>query len=149
MAGVEVYATDISLQALAVAQQNAKQLLAKIHFMQHDILRDQLSVQDLDIIVSNPPYIRNKERAGMHKNVVDYEPHLALFVPDDDPLIFYKAIIEKSHEALKENGLLAVEINEALGVKVQQLFLDRGFKEVGIVKDLHGKDRIVNGMKDN
>jgi release factor glutamine methyltransferase len=147
--GAEVYATDISLQALAVAQQNAKKLLARIHFIQHDILRDDLFVRDVDIIVSNPPYVTAKEMADMKKNVVAYEPHLALFVPDADALIFYKAIIEKAQEALKENGLLAVEINETKGADVLKLFEQHGFKNVCLVKDLQSKDRLVRGMKSN
>jgi release factor glutamine methyltransferase len=147
--GAEVYATDISLQALAIAQQNAKNLLARIHFIQHNILHDDLFVRDVDIIVSNPPYVTAKEMLDMKKNVVAYEPHLALFVPDADALIFYKAIIEKAQEALKESGLLAVEINETRGAQVVKLFEQHGFKDVCIVKDVQSKDRIVRGIKCN
>jgi release factor glutamine methyltransferase len=147
--GAEVYATDISLQALAVAQQNAKNLLARIHFIQHDILHDDLFVRDVDIIVSNPPYVTMKEMPDMKRNVVAYEPHLALFVADGDALLFYKAIVEKAQEALKENGLLAVEINETKGAEVLKLFEHYGFKEVCIVRDLQSKDRIVRGIKCN
>ena len=147
--GAEVYATDISLQALAIAQQNAKNLLARIHFIQHDILHDDLFVRDVDVIVSNPPYVTTKEKAGMKKNVVAYEPHLALFVPDADALTFYKAIIGKAQEALKENGLLAVEINETKGSDVLELFEQHGFREVCIVKDLQAKERFVRGIKSN
>jgi release factor glutamine methyltransferase len=149
IASAEVYATDISLQALAVAQENANNLLAKIHFIQHDILRDDLFIRDLDIIVSNPPYITTQEVAAMKKNVVAYEPHQALFVPHGDALIFYKAIVGKAQEALKENGLLAVEINEAMGAKVLKLFQEHGFKDASVVKDLQSKDRIVRGTKTN
>lgn len=143
----EVYATDVSNAALTVAAYNAETLHAKINLVEHDILREKIPFKNLDIIVSNPPYVTKKEKNDMERNVVDHEPHLALFVPDDDPLVFYKAIVEKSKEVLKCNGLLAVEVNERFGNGVSHLFLQAGFKEVRIIKDIDGKERVVRGLK--
>lgn len=142
----EVYATDISNAALTVATYNAENHQAKVSLIEHNILRDEIPVQNLDVIVSNPPYVTQKEMGNMARNVVDHEPHLALFVSDDDPLVFYKAIVQQSLEALKVNGLLVVEINERFGNEVSQLFLQAGYKEISILKDLDGKDRVVRGI---
>lgn len=144
----EVYATDVSNAALAVAAHNAETLHAKINLVEHDILREKIPVKNLGVIVSNPPYVTKKEKRDMERNVVDYEPHRALFVPDDDPLVFYKAIVQQSKEVLKGNGLLAVEINERFGNEVSQLFLQAGFKEVSIIKDINAKDRVVKGLRE-
>ena len=99
--------------------------------------------QKFDIIVSNPPYVKDSEKALMRTNVLDHEPHLALFVPDDDPLKFYRAVAKWAQELLAEDGVAMVEINEALGKETARVFIDAGFSQVEIVKDLHEKDRFV------
>jgi release factor glutamine methyltransferase len=142
-----VSATDISEEAIAVATKNAKNLNASVNFFVHDILKDDLPFIDLDCIVSNPPYITEKEKVDMSQNVVDYEPHLALFVPDHDPLRFYAAIAHKSFRSLRQRGQLVVEINEQFGEQVAELFSKTGFEQVEIYKDLFGKDRMVKGLK--
>jgi release factor glutamine methyltransferase len=117
-----------------------------VTFIEHNILAEKIPVSDLDVIVSNPPYVAEKEKTAMNLNVVGYEPHQALFVSDDDPLIFYNAIVTQSRESLKSNGLLAVEINERFGNEVSGLFIEAGFREIEIIKDLAGKDRVVKGL---
>lgn len=99
--------------------------------------------QKFDIIVSNPPYVMDSEKALMRPNVLDHEPHLALFVPDDDPLKFYKAVAMWALELLADDGVCMVEINEALGEETARVFAETGFAGIEIVKDLHGKDRFV------
>jgi release factor glutamine methyltransferase len=145
--GAVVSATDISGEAIAVATNNAKNLNASVNFFVHNILEESLPFRDLDCIVSNPPYITEKEKVDMSRNVVDYEPHLALFVPDHDPLRFYAVIADKSFRSLKHDGLLVVEINEQFGKQVAELFSKTGFDQVEIHKDLFGKDRMVKGLK--
>lgn len=143
--GSIVFASDVSTGALAVAKDNAAKLNARVTFMEHDILREELTLHALDVVVSNPPYIAPEEQRDMKSNVVDHEPHLALFTPGDDPLIFYRKIVSKAKTALKSGGLLCVEINERYGEAVSELFTAAGYKNVQIVKDLSGKDRIVRG----
>lgn len=145
--GSEVYATDVSDDALDIATENAASLNAKVNFIQHDILREKIPLTGLDVVVSNPPYVLLKEKRGMKDNVVTFEPHLALFVPDDDPLIFYKVIAKKANETLRTGGLLCVEINEQLGEAVASVFSKHGFETIEIVKDIFNKDRIVKGVK--
>lgn len=144
--GSSVYATDISDKALLVAKANAAELDAGITFLQHDILASDLPLTGFDIIVSNPPYVSLSEKSKMQTNVVKYEPHLALFVPDNDPLIFYKAIAAKAKKALKSSGVMIVEVNERFGDEVLDAFSEIGFKDLSIIKDLQGKDRIVRGI---
>lgn len=144
--GSEVYATDVSKEALTVAEQNANRNSARVKFIYSDILKEQIPVEGLDIIVSNPPYIAKSEMQEMRQNVIDFEPHLALFVPNDDPLLFYREIISKSRSALNREGMLAFEINERFGKDVADLFLTSGFTEVQIIKDLSNKERIVKGI---
>lgn len=143
----EVYATDISAEALAVAAENAARLKAEVHFIKHDVLRDELPVPDLDLVISNPPYIAASEKEQMQLNVVGFEPHLALFVPEEDPLVFYKAIAAKAFKALRPSGILIVEINERFGREVKGLFEENGFSEISVMKDIGGKERIVRGIK--
>lgn len=143
----DIYATDISPEALAVAVDNATRLQAKVTFLQHDILHEGIPLNDLDVIVSNPPYVTESEKNGMNANVIDHEPHLALFVPDRDPLLFYKLIVRKAHMSLKPDGLLSVEINERFGDAVSELFSKERFREVEVMKDLAGKDRFVRGYR--
>ena len=118
----QVYAIDISDDALTVAKQNAQNLKAKVHFSKSDILKDELKNHRFDVIVSNPPYITQAEKSAMKSNVVDFEPHLALFVTDEDPLIFYRAIAKKGRSLLKPGGKVFVEINERFGKNVSDLF---------------------------
>jgi release factor glutamine methyltransferase len=141
------FATDVSPEALKVAAFNAQKLKAEVTFIEHDILNSEISIHNLNLIVSNPPYIPLTEKNRMHTNVIEYEPHLALFVSDDDPLIFYKSIAKKSFAALVEKGILIVEINERFGEIVLVLFLQIGFVNVEIIKDVSAKDRIVKGQK--
>jgi release factor glutamine methyltransferase len=144
--GVEVYAVDVSEVAIAVARENAALLDARVEVVQLDILKDVLPWEKLDVIVSNPPYIPWSEKAEMRRNVTDFEPALALFVPEDDPLIFYKAIARQASRALRRSGLLAVEINERFGEGVASIFREEGFREVMIINDIFGKERIVKGV---
>lgn len=142
----EVHATDISKAALTLAKQNAENLHAKIDFFEHNILQEEIEIKNPDVIVSNPPYVTEKEKGDMEKNVLDFEPHLALFVADDDPLVFYDSIVKKAKNVLSPGGLLAVEINAQFGKAVSQRFLRAGFKEVEIIKDIDGKERVVRGV---
>ena len=148
-----VSAIDISDEALLVAKANAILNQTKINFLQADIL-SPLSPRrgaggeangTFDIIVSNPPYIRLSEKETMHKNVLEHEPHIALFVNDDDPLLFYKAIADFALQNLTPDGKLYFEINQALGVDVKKMLEEKGFKNVEVKKDMSGKDRIAIG----
>ncbi len=141
----EVYGLDISEEALEVAQKNAKLLHASVNFMKCDILEEHPPVEDLDILVSNPPYIPEKGKSEMHRNVLDFEPGLALFVPDQDPLLFYRVIAEKGKKLLKPGGKLYFEIHEEFGNEVTSLLGKLGYSEVRLLKDLNEKDRIVVG----
>ena len=145
--GAEVYASDISAAALSVAEGNAERHHAKINFLRHDILKDEIPLTDLNIIVSNPPYIPEIEKHEMQSNVVQYEPDIALFVSDEDPLIFYREIARKAGVALKKGGLLTVEINERFGKEVSEIFTRQGFIYVEIIPDVSGKERIVKGYR--
>jgi release factor glutamine methyltransferase len=142
-----VFALDISDEALEIAMLNAEKLNTKVEFRCLDILKDDLPFEDLDIIVSNPPYVRHSEKDLMHTNVLAHEPHLALFVYDDDPLIFYRTIAQKANTALKSGGKLYFEINEAFGKETKNLMEDLGFVEVKIFEDLNGKERMIRGIK--
>jgi release factor glutamine methyltransferase len=142
-----VWGSDISKNALETAQRNAIALEADIEFFLHDILSGTLPDQFFDCIVSNPPYIRDSEKVLMHKNVLDHEPRLALFVPDEDPLIFYRAISLASIKSLKPGGSLYFEINEAHGGDTKDLLENVGFMQIEIKKDLHGKNRFVKAVK--
>jgi len=143
----EVWGCDISETALSVAKENASRNSVDIFFVQFDILSEKtFPVTGFDIIVSNPPYVNEKEKELMQPNVLDYEPHLALFVPDDDPLMFYRAIVEKSTVLLKKGGEIYFEINEMYGDDIRKLLENNNFT-AEIVKDINGKDRIVIGNK--
>lgn len=142
----KVFAIDISEEALAVARQNAKTLKAEVNYQRLDILKESLAWQQLDVIVSNPPYIALHEKPDMEKHVVDFEPHLALFVADDDPLIFYNVIAQKARIALKDKGILLVEINARFGGAVAALFTALGYRDVVVLKDMMGKDRMVRAI---
>ena len=140
--GAKIFAVDISQRALDTAAVNANKLGGDVTFFRSDFLTEQVPVEPVDAMVSNPPYVRESERPLMKSNVLTYEPHQALFVPDDDPLLFYKAIVSQCGRLLKPNGKLFVEINEQFGNDVAKLFRE-AFKNVALIKDLDGKDRIV------
>lgn len=140
----DVWSCDVSKDALQVAERNSKNLGVEVNFLQMDFL-DPIQREKLpafDIIVSNPPYITHRERYSMRANVLEYEPARALFVPDNDPLVFYKAIAEFGKMHLKPNGSIYVEINESLGDLTQRLFKENGFS-VELKKDMQGKDRMI------
>ena len=141
----KLFATDISIDALNLASKNASSLGANVEFVLHDILQTRLPFS-LDVIVSNPPYIARHERDGMPKNVVNYEPDVALFVSDDNPFIFYEKLLHRAKESLLPHGLLSVEINERFGKEVARLFIAEGFQSVEVINDLFGKNRIVKGI---
>ncbi len=146
-----VEAMDISANAIAIAQQNATALGADVHFYTLDIF-DKQATSELgiyDIIVSNPPYIKQSEATDMLANVLQYEPAIALFVPDEDALVFYKAIAVFAKSHLGQNGQLFFEINEALGAAVCTLLEEHGFTAVELRKDLQGKDRMVKAVLAN
>jgi release factor glutamine methyltransferase len=144
----QVFAYDISEKALEMAQKNAELNNAKVIFEKVDILDSPFSIlhSPFSIIVSNPPYVTKQEIERMQKNVLDFEPHLALFVEDVDPLVFYEAIADIAWNNLNNNGLVAVEINEALGKETAEIFIKKGFSEVRIIKDIHQKDRFVSAV---
>jgi len=141
----EIVACDISQYALEVAKRNAMLLGTTINFLQLDFLKnnttDALSV--FDYIISNPPYIPLKDKITMKQHVVEYEPHQALFVPDADPLVFYRAIANFAVRKLSADGKIFVELHEELATSVAQLFLSLGFKATEIKKDIQGKDRMM------
>lgn len=141
-----VSATDISAEALDVAQTNAAHLKASVDFIQHDILKDELRMNLLDAVVSNPPYILEQESTMMSENVVRFEPHNALFVPNSDPLVFHKAIGLKARKVLKGGGILITEINEKLGREAFQAMENLGYRDILIVNDLHGKNRFLSAV---
>ena len=138
----QVSALDISSKALEVAQLNAKNLAASVHFIQQDLLQDFELNEKFDIIISNPPYIRNLEKSEMHQNVLDFEPHLALFVEDHDPLIFYRKVFDFAEKHLKENGTIYCEINQYLGDETKQIF-QKKYPNTQIIKDISGNDRML------
>lgn len=142
-----IAAVDISTGALETAAANAKQHNASVTFIHGDFLNDAFALEPLDWIVSNPPYVCASEKKTMELNVLNFEPHSALFVPDNDPLLFYKAITSKSEQLLKPSGKIVVEINARFGNEVKQLFDEKGFLNTKIIKDLDGKDRIVFAEK--
>ena len=139
---------DVSEEALKVAKNNASKNEMVVDFSFLDILKEDLSEKEFDIIVSNPPYIPNADRALMHKNVLDYEPDIALFVDDRTPLVFYQAIAEKAIISLKKGGKLYFEIHENFGAEVCQLLSALGYSDIELRKDLQGKDRMVRGKKE-
>lgn len=145
MKNAELFGIDISEEALEIARENAKALQAKVKFLTCDILAEMPPLSDLDLIVSNPPYIPFNEKEEMHRNVLDFEPHLALFVSTDDPLVFYKKIVEKGKHLLKPHGKIYFEINERFGNDVVRVLSALNYNEIRIIKDLNGKERIISG----
>jgi release factor glutamine methyltransferase len=144
----KITAIDISLKALEMAQKNASHLGANVDFIQNDFLNNSGALDAyFDIIVSNPPYIAQKEKSSMDANVLDFEPHVALFVDDQNPLVFYKAIANYGQSHLNQNGLIVVEINAHLGQETADVFKKEGYKEVKLLKDFYDKDRFILAKK--
>lgn len=139
---------DISGDAISLAQENAVLNNVKVSLIKGDILNfGEEEFTKAGIIVSNPPYVRNSEKLLMGKNVIDFEPHLALFVPDSDPLVYYRAILKLAENILLPAGRLYFEINEAMGRSMIQLFESSGYSEIEIVSDINDKERIIKGRK--
>ncbi|WP_298790292.1 peptide chain release factor N(5)-glutamine methyltransferase [uncultured Allomuricauda sp.] len=148
ISNAKVYAIDVSEKALKVANQNAVLNDADVNFLQKDILdsNPELGLElRFDIIVSNPPYVRELEKDEMKKNVIEYEPDLALFVPNNDALLFYRRIIQFADKNLKDKGILFFEINQYLGKETKVLLEEHNFLEIELRKDLYGNDRMLKG----
>lgn len=155
--GAQVYAVDISEKALAVAsgqdilqstersRRPVPERSRRVVFHQADILQDppHFPCETFDLILSNPPYIMESQKKDMRSNVLDYEPSIALFVPDEDPLLFYRAVARWAGSLMAPGGMGIVEINELLGPRIHDLFLDSGFEKAHIIKDFAAKDRFV------
>lgn len=152
-----IFALDVSDKALEVAQKNAVLNQVEINFINVNILEvEDLSKlgtsnfqlpTSIDLIVSNPPYVRNVEKHEIKKNVLDYEPHLALFVEDDDALLFYRKIGQLAQKSLSENGKLFFEINQYLGKETVELLDNLGFKNIELFKDFYGNERMISCLK--
>lgn len=147
--GAQVSAMDISVEALNTARENARLNDVKIDFIEADILnyKSEIGIPKSEIIVSNPPYVTLEDKKLMHRNVTDFEPHTALFVPENDPLIFYRAIADFALTSLEPKGLLFFEINESLGKETAELLTGKGFKDVEVRKDLSDRDRMIKARR--
>ena len=139
----EVFAIDVSEEALKIAHKNAETNQVQINFILQNILETKDLNQNFDVIVSNPPYVRNLEKQEIKKNVLEFEPHLALFVEDTDALLFYRKIAQLALKNLTANGLLFFEINQYLGKETVELLETLGFKNVELKKDIYGNDRMI------
>ncbi|MDD3721808.1 MAG: peptide chain release factor N(5)-glutamine methyltransferase [Lutibacter sp.] len=139
----EVSAIDISSEAVNIAKNNADFNKVKVNFIHADILSMKQLENNFDIIVSNPPYVRELEKAQMQQNVLSNEPHIALFVENENPLLFYDKIADLAKKHLTKNGVLYFEINQYLGTETVDLLKSKGFKHVKLKKDIYGVDRIV------
>lgn len=139
----DLFATDVSAEALAVAQRNANKFNVAIEFLQHDLVGNTIPRTDLDFIVSNPPYIAHEEAHTLATRVRAYEPALALFAPEPDPLFFYRRLIFFASRTLKPGGRLYVEINERLDAATADLFRAAGFTTVELKRDLSAKNRMI------
>ena len=146
--GSEITATDVSANSLATAAKNAKFNGVEISFVENDILNEDLTgIEKTDIIVSNPPYVMDSEKEKMNRNILGFEPHNALFVPDNDPLKFYRSILKAAENKLIPKGRIYFEINETKGNLMADLLKAYKYSGVSIVKDINGKDRIAKGYK--
>jgi release factor glutamine methyltransferase len=143
----EVWGCDISEEALNVARRNGSESNIRVDFQGINFLdsAQQKFLPSVEIIVSNPPYISEKDKATIPNNVISYEPHAALFVPNNDALVFYKALAQFGKNRLHEGGSIYVEINENSAAEVVQLFIEQGYTNLEIRKDMQGKDRMVKG----
>jgi release factor glutamine methyltransferase len=143
----KVSAIDVSESALKTAQKNAANNDVSVSFLQKNILETSDLECQLDCIVSNPPYVRILEKAEIKKNVLDHEPHLALFVDDNDPLLFYRKIAQLALKNLNSNGYLFFEINQYLGKEMNDLLVEMGFENVTLKKDIYSNDRMIRATK--
>jgi release factor glutamine methyltransferase len=143
----EVSAIDVSSEALSIAKKNAEQLEAKIQFIQADLLSNPVLNDRYDVIVSNPPYVRNLEKKWMKPNVLDHEPSLALFVSDEDPLLFYRHIARLANAYLASSGILYLEINQYLSDDLRALLKQEGFEAIEIRNDIFGNPRMAKVMR--
>ncbi|MDR2921137.1 MAG: peptide chain release factor N(5)-glutamine methyltransferase [Tannerella sp.] len=144
-----VHAIDISEKAIATARINATQNKATVEFIQADILSGKstgITHHSLDLIVSNPPYIKENEKTTMLDNVLLYEPHQALFVPDNDPLLFYRRIADIGRDLLKKDGRLYFEINTACGAITLEMLKEQGYNHLELIQDLSGRDRFIKAI---
>lgn len=142
----EVTAIDLSTDALTLAAENAARLGASVRFVEADALQglaQRFAAETFDLIVSNPPYVPDSDRETMHRNVLDYEPHIALFVPDQDPLRFYRAIAQAAQQLLKPGGKLYFEIYHKAADSLEQLLCALGYEEVTVRRDLFEKPRML------
>lgn len=139
----DVSAMDVSEMALETAKENMVKNNACVHFIHDDILNPKKDTNTFQVIVSNPPYIMQKEKSSMHKNVLEHEPHLALFVENEDPLLFYRKIAEYGQTHLGNEGLLFFEINALLGAETKEMLEQYGYKDITIRKDSNGKERMI------
>ena len=143
----EVESWDISEDALQVARRNAERNGVEVLFLQKDVLKASPDEARYDVIVSNPPYIAEKEKVDMEANVLDWEPSIALFVPDEDPLLFYRKIAQLGCSMLKEGGALYFEINRAYGQETIQMLEAMGYKDIELRKDSWGNDRMMKAER--
>ena len=139
--------TDISIKAIKIAQENSARLGLDVNFIHQDVFSSSFPSDSIDILVSNPPYIPKQELSTMSPNVVDYEPHSALFVPDNNPLLFYSRIAEMGTKILNKNGKIYFEIHEEYGDQIVNLLSDLNYSNVLLFQDLQGKNRIVTASK--
>ena len=146
--GAQVTAVDVSASAIEVARRNAEQNSAQVEFVRADILADNqlFAPSSLDVVVSNPPYVTEFDKQQMSRNVLDFEPHLALFVPDSDPLLFYRRIVVLAQQWLKSGGMLFFEINERFGPETVQLLENMRFGNVELHRDFYEKNRMVSAV---
>lgn len=138
-----ISAIDIYKEALKIAEENAKLNSVEVNFIELDILKAKKLPQQFDVIVSNPPYVRELEKVEIQNNVLENEPHLALFVSDENPLIFYDKIADLTKIHLNKNGLLFFEINQYLGKETVEMLAKKGFKNIELKKDFSGNDRMI------
>lgn len=140
-------AMDVDPKTLEITTKNATKNGVTVNPLLCNILDEQLEVQPYDLIVSNPPYVLHSEKTKMHKNVLEHEPEKALFVPDDQSLIFYRKIADFAQKNLKNKGSLYFEINERKGTEIKELLSDSGFVNIILKKDINGKDRMIKATK--
>ncbi|NOZ46821.1 MAG: peptide chain release factor N(5)-glutamine methyltransferase [Chlorobi bacterium] len=143
----QISALDVSHSAIQLAKKNAQLNNLSVDFIVADIVNYVNSGEKYNVIVSNPPYVLDKEKELMHENVLNYEPHLALFVPDNDPLFFYKIILNYAKKALAKTGSLYFEINEKYGAECRKIIDSMGFAKIEVRKDINGKARMIKAVK--
>ncbi|WP_210462885.1 peptide chain release factor N(5)-glutamine methyltransferase [Rufibacter roseolus] len=144
----QVWGLDVSSEALKVARVNAQELGQSVTWLQQDILQEvpALELQSLDAVISNPPYVLEEEKGQMRQNVLAFEPHMALFVPNEDPLLFYRRIAVVAQQLLKKGGKLYFEINERFAEETLEMLKEMGYQEIRVCKDLRGKDRVSEAV---